>query len=234
MESNFSEDIFDTLLKRAFLEYANEELASYPDCETLAKKYPLPKKEKRAFDRAAKKVKYQKPLVVVYLSRVAVIFLCVIALGAGAVLASPTVRATAKSVIIDWYEGNTVINILTTDLGENDFENVEDVEIGYMTEGYVLVDTIEVPGAIDYIYMSTTDNSVRFLVGVFENDTTTMYPDADRSTYTQIEINGHEAWLIYDEKGGSGTLLIVGGKISVCVSADLPKEELIKIGENIK
>ncbi len=90
MQSNSNEDVFDAVLKRAFCDYTDEQLASYPDCETLAKKYPLPKKEKRAFDRAAKEVKYGKTLVRVYLSRAALIFLCIITLGTGLLIINPT------------------------------------------------------------------------------------------------------------------------------------------------
>lgn len=226
-----NEDLFDAVLQRVFCDYTDEQLDSYPDCEMLAKKYPLPKKEKRAFDRTVKEAKYKKSLVRVYLSRAAVIFLCIIALGAGVMMTSPTVRAAARNVIIEWFEKYTHFSFVATDVGENDFENVEDVKIGYVPDGYELYYVDEFPGNTTYIY---TCNDVDYTIDVFENEATDLFPDNERSKYTKTKINGHEAWIIFDEKNVNGSLILVGAKVSVCIVGNLPKNELIKIAESIK
>lgn len=230
MQNNLNEDILDAVLQRVFCDYTDEQLASYPDCETLAKMYPLPKKERRAFDRAVKETKYGKTLVRVYLSRAAVIFLCIIALGTGVMMTSQTVRAAVKHVIIEQFEKYNLFKILNTETGSNDFESVEDVKIGYIPDGYELVNTDEIPGNITYVYFLSED---AFTIDVFENETTDLFPDNERSQYSKTDINGHEAWIIYDENNGSGSLILVGAKISVSISGNLPKNELIKIAESI-
>lgn len=231
MQDKLNEDLFDAVLQRVFCDYTDEQLDSYPDCETLAKKYPLPKKEKRAFDRTVKEAKYKKSLVRVYLSRAAVIFLCIIALGAGVMMTSPTVRAAARNVIIEWFEKYTHFSFVATDVGENDFENIEDVKIGYIPDGFELVNTEEIPGNITYDYYL---NNSYYSVDIFDNETSSLFPDNERSEYTKTEINDHEVWIIYDEKTVSGSLVLVGAKISVLITGTLPKNELIKIAESIK
>ncbi|MCM1269873.1 MAG: DUF4367 domain-containing protein [Faecalibacterium sp.] len=234
MTDNLNEDIFDAVLQRAFCDYENEQLASYPDCEILAKMYPLPKKEKQAFDREVRKIKYGKSLVSVYLSRAAVVFLCIIALGTGVMMTSPTVRAAVRNVIVEWLDKYSVFTILNTELGSNDFVSVEDVEIGYVPDGFELVDS-DLSNA-DYmcIYSSCTNKDNYYTVTVFENESNTIYTDNEHSKYQELLINNHESWLIYDEENKYGSLILVGSKISISISGKLPKNELIKIAESIK
>jgi len=234
MMNDLNDEIFDSVLQRAFCDYDDEQLASYSDCETLAKMYPLPKKEKRAFDRAVKEIKYGKSLVRVYLSRAAVIFLCIIALGTGIMIASPTVRAAVRNVIVEWFDKYTHFSFIATDADMGDFENIEDVKIGYVPDGFELEYTDKFPGDITYIYSLSEDRDNLFLIEVFENEWTDLFPDNERSEYTITKINGHEAWIIYDEKNISGSVILVGAKISVLISGDLPKNELIKTAESIK
>lgn len=231
MQSNMNEDIFDAVLQRVFCDYTDERLSSYPDCETLAKKYPLPKKEKRAFDRAAKETKYGKSLVRVYLSRVAVIFLCMVALGAGVMMTSGAVRDTVKHIIIEQFEKYNLFRILNAETESNDFESIEDVKIEYIPAGYKLNNTVEIPGNVTYVYSSSED---AFTIEIFENETTDFFPDNEHSQYSETDINGHKTWIVYDKNNGSGSLIMVGDRISVSISGNFPKDELVKIAENIK
>lgn len=231
MQDKLNEDVFDAVLQRAFCDYTDERLASYPDCSTLAKMYPLPKKEKRAFDRIAKEAEYGKSLVRVYLVRVAVIFLCIITLGAGVMMTSTEVRAAVKNVIVEWFDKYTHFSFVATDTGSGDFENVEDVKIGYIPDGYELINTDESSISITYVYSS---NNTDLLIDIFENEASELFPDNERSKYSIIQINGHESWIIYDEENISGTLILIGSKVSVSISGSLPKKELIKIAECIK
>ena len=231
MQDKLNEDVFDAVLQRAFCDYTDEKLASYPDCSTLAKMYPLPKKEKRAFDRTAKETEYGKSLVRVYLVRVAVIFLCIITLGAGVLMTSTEVRAAVKNVIIEQFEKYNLFKILNIETGRNDFESIEDVNIKYIPDGYELVNTTEIPGNITYDY-SSFENT--FTIEIFENETTDLFPDNERSEYIRTRINGHESWIIYDDKSSEGSLILAGAKISVLIVGKLPKDELIKIAENMK
>lgn len=231
MQDKLNEDLFDAVLQRVFCDYTDEQLALYPDCEALAKKYPLPKKEKRAFDRLVKEIKYGKSLVKVYLARAAVIFLCIIALGAGVAMTSPEVRAAARNVIIEWFDRYTLFTFISTDPGKNDFTDIKDVKIGYVPEGWKLDFKDDFPEIITYIYNC---NDINYTIDVFENESTDLFPDNERSTYTKTEINGHETWIIYDEKNSCGTLILVGSKVSVSISGILPKEEFIKIAKSIK
>lgn len=233
MQNKCNEEIFDAVLQRAFFDYVKDELNSYPDNEALAEMYPLPKKEKRAFDRAAKEVKYKKSLVKVYLSRAAVIFLCVIALSAGAMMFSPTVRAALKNVIVEWFDKYALFTFVSTETGDDDFESIEDVEIGYIPEGSVLVNNYEIPEQERMYNYSLNDSDV-YMIDIFLNEISDISIDNERSQYTKTTINGHEALVVYDEENKIGDVILVGSKISVLITGDLPKDELIKIAESIK
>lgn len=231
MNEELNEGIFDAALKKAFCDYTDNLLDSFPDCETLSEKYPLSKKEERFFERIMKEKKYGKPLALVYLSRAAVIFLCFVTLAAAVMLSSPTVRAAVKNVFMQWFEKYTLFTFVQTEPGKDDFQNVEDVKIGYIPEGYELGFEDKSSQICIYAYYLNEDGLV---VSVFENGTTDLFPDNERSEYTKMNINGHESWLIYDEANVGGTIIIVGNKISVTVDANVEKDELIKIAESIK
>ena len=233
MQSDMNEDIFDAVLQRAFCDYTDEQLSSYPDCATLAKMYPLPKKEKRAFDRAAKEIKYGKPLARVYLARAAVIFLCIIAFGVGAMLISPAVRAAARNVIIEWFNKYTHFSFVATDTDASDFESIDEVKIGYVPDGYKLIDRTVAPENITYTYSSDKNFYMDYSIDVFKNETSDLFSDNRRSEYIRTKINGHETWIVYNTKNGGGSVILVGAKISVLVNGKLPKEEMLKIAESI-
>ena len=182
-----------------------------------------------------KEKKYGKPLALVYLSRAAVIFLCFVTLAAAVMLSSPTVRAAVKNVFMQWFEKYTLFTFVQTEPGKDDFQNVEDVKIGYIPEGYELGFEDKMPMAFTYIYYSRdNDPDKDIMINIFKNETTDLFTDNERSEYTKMNINGHESWLIYDEANVGGTIIIVGNKISVTVDANVEKDELIKIAESIK
>lgn len=234
MNEELNEGIFDAALKKAFCDYTDNLLDSFPDCETLSEKYPLSKKEERFFERITKEKKYGKPLALVYLSRAAVIFLCFVTLAAAVMLSSPTVRAAVRNVFMQWFEKYTLFTFVQTEPGKDDFQNVEDVKIGYIPEGYELGFEDKVPETITYIYYPIDHNPDLYIaIDISENGVTDVSLDNEHSDYTKMQINGHESWVIYDEKRTSGTVIIVGKKISVSISANLPKFELMKIAENI-
>ena len=231
MNEELNEDIFDAALKKAFCDYTNNLLDSFPDCKTLSEKYPLSKKEERFFKRLEKEMKHGKSLARVYLSRAAVIFLCFVSLAAAVMLSSPTVRAAVKNVFMQWFEKYTLFTFVQTEPAKDDFQSVEDVKIGYIPEGYELGFEDKSSQSCIYVYYLNEDGLV---VSVFENGTTDLFPDNERSEYTKMNINGHESWLIYDEANVGGIIIIVGNKISVTVDANVEKDELIKIAESIK
>lgn len=234
MNEELNEDIFDAALKKAFCDYTNNLLDSFPDCKTLSEKYPLSKKEERFFKRLEKEMKHGKSLARVYLSRAAVIFLCFVSLAAAVMLSSPTVRAAVKNVFMQWFEKYTLFTFVQTEPAKDDFQSVEDVKIGYIPEGYKLGFEDKVPETITYIYYPIDHNPDLYIViDIFENDTTSSWIDNEHTIYTKMKINGHEAWLVYDEEGTIGTIVIVGAKISVEICATLSEEELIKMAENI-
>lgn len=232
MHNELNESVFDAVLQKAFCDYDDELMNSYPDCETLSRMYLLPKKEKRFFDRMAKEKQYGKPIVSVYLTRAAVIFLCLVTLAVAAVMTNPTVRAAVKNVVVEWFDKYSLFTFVRTESA--DFERIDGVKIGYIPDGYALVNTDSSPGDITYVYYSAENDEDFLTVDVFENETSDLFLDGERSKYTETRINGREAWSIYDDANGGGSLILVGSKISVCISANLPESEIVKIAESVE
>lgn len=75
MYKNVNSIGFDEILKTAFTEYVFSQYKKEPTKEELIEKYPLPKREMRTAKKFSKKVKYGKPLIVVYLQRACIIAL---------------------------------------------------------------------------------------------------------------------------------------------------------------
>ncbi len=75
MYKDINDITFEGMLKTAFNEHIREQFDNEPTKEELLERYPIPKRELRTAKRLAKKVKYGKPPIVVYLQRACVITL---------------------------------------------------------------------------------------------------------------------------------------------------------------
>ena len=72
------------------------------------------------------------------------------------------------------------------------------------------------------------------MIEIIENGVVDTGLDNEYSKLNKTKINGHDAWINYSENNCAGTIILVGTKITVQINAILPKEELIKIAENIR
>ena len=93
MYNKVHDEVLEGLISAALNEYIETENKKVPDDEQLSKMYPLSKKEKRWLKRKTKEKKHNKPLVLVYLSRAAVIFLCIVSLSVAVLMTNSGVRA---------------------------------------------------------------------------------------------------------------------------------------------
>lgn len=233
MDKFLNEELFEVVLEKAFIEHEKELLKSYPDDVELDRKYPISKKEIRRFKNIVKEKEYGKKLVRVYLERAAVVVLCIISLFFALIMTSPEVRAAVENVILKWYDKYTefIFTESTTGLVA---EKIEDVEIGYIPEGYVL-DGEDVSSKGKSLYYSNLKNPENYLViEVFYNDSTSVAIDNERFIYEKIFVNSNEAWFAYSNNEDFKNLILVGENVTAFVVGFITKEDIIKIAENIK
>lgn len=242
------EELFDAICREEFLRYIKKESESYPSKEELDAMYSVPKRGRRRLLRAIKAERYGKPLLVVYLRRAAVILLVTITVAFGVLMTNTEVRAAISKAIIEWYEKyiefdfnggkETVVKIDDTEESSDDSEKsfesnpLYDYEIGYIPEGYELESSKERERMRNYIYYDSIDNCV--MISINDSNHSTYSVDIENNEYSEIIINGRNAYCLYDDNIGSGSIIAKESEYVIYVYGTVKKEELIKIFENIK
>ena len=153
--------------------------------QVLADELPDPKECDRefstAFERRMKKTAYRAnhPFAVRWGQRVAAAILVVLLLGGSVLAGSPYVRAA----FVGWVKDicGTAVNFYIPD-GTAPGEVYQDYRLGWVPEGYTLLDILENPGATDYVYV---DADGRLLIFGYTIPTETSSPDVG------FEVEGH-------------------------------------------
>ncbi|MGN0530055.1 MAG: DUF4367 domain-containing protein [Eubacterium sp.] len=111
-------------------------------------------------------------------------------------------------------------------------KNVKSLKVGYVPEGFELVNSDEDNLGYLYCYYNcTTDSEINISKDTFE----TKYQfDNEEFSYETVEHNGVE-YIVYraDETTG-GVIWNSNGYVYCITSTDLSREELIKIAKNVK
>ena len=198
MDKFLNEELFEVVLEKAFIEHEKDMLKSYPTDDELESEYPISKKEIRRFKNIVKEKEYGKKLIRVYFDRVAVVILCIISLFFALIMTSSEVRAAVENVILKWYDKYTefIFTESTTGLVA---EKIEDVEIGYIPEGFQLFfeDNMEIENFKQYTHIDDP-NSI-FMISVFYNNEENVFYDNENLEYQKISINSKDAWIIYND-----------------------------------
>lgn len=110
-------------------------------------------------------------------------------------------------------------------------KTVDDFVIGYIPENFELTSETEDIGFREYIYMS--ENGDFLMVGIYESEGHSTLLDSENSEYEEITINGHNAYLMYNEVESTGSVVYGDASFSVSITGKVAKDELIKVAENI-
>lgn len=236
MDKFLNEALFDIVLEKAFIEHEKEEFKSYPDDDELEKKYPISKKEIRKLKKVIKEKEYGKKLIRVYLEKAAVVILCVISVFFALIMTSSEVRASVENVILKWYDKYTEIVLMKNDDYNNGLiaEKVEDVQLGYIPDGFELILNQELKSKRLLQYINIYNEESLLSVDIFVNDSESISFDNEQVEYERLDSSSGEMWIMYNDNEKYGGLIVVGINVSVLITGDLSKEELIKIAENIK
>lgn len=234
MDKFLNEALFDIVLEKAFIEHEKEEFKSYPDDEELEKKYPISKKEIRKFKNVIKEKEYGKKLIRVYLDKAAVVILCIISMFFALIMTSSEVRASVENVIIKWYEKYTEFVFSETSDSDNVLNNISDIKINYIPDGYELMSDDVLDDSRHLFYFHISDAEKYITINIFKNDSTSLAFDNEILNYKKIDSIFDETWLMHDDKEGLGGVIVAGEHISIKVFGYLCEDDLLNVINNIK
>lgn len=232
MNKFLNDELFEIILEKAFIEHEKEEQKAYPDDKELEKRFPISKKEIRKFKRAAKEKEYGQKLVTVYLKRVAVIVLCMVSLFFALMMTSPEVRAAARNVILKWYDKYTEF-VFSQESNGLVAEKIEDVEIGYILDGFELEFEEKLEEKILLYFVNANKPDFDLAIEVFYNESAVVSYDNEHSDYEQVSINSGESWYMYNKDENKRGLILVGEYVTVNITGYISETDLFKIAENI-
>jgi hypothetical protein len=159
MDKLLNEEIFDSLLEKAFFNYEKQLQKTYPDDEELEKEYPTSRKKIRRYRNILKEKEYRRKSIWLYVNRAAVAFLCIISLIFGLVMLNPDVRASVEKVILKLHDKYTefVFNVTADEFASYD---LEDFEIGYIPEDFEVLNE-NIYDGMKYIDFINTKKATR-------------------------------------------------------------------------
>lgn len=108
---------------------------------------------------------------------------------------------------------------------------ISDFKIGYIPEGFERVSVSENETGRTYAFLDKHNNSA-FYIDIKKADNAVSV-DNEHSVIYKITGGSFLGYLIYDETALSGSAIIGDQRIMIVISGNIPKEELIRIAENI-
>lgn len=233
---HINDDIFDSILTSAFNDYINKQIENEPTDDELAEKYPIPKNGLKRILKAIKEQKYHRPMYIVYLQRVAVTVLILAATVFSLLMSNSKIRAAVADVIIEWY--NTHIKIEFTSDPSDDTETTPiseySLQIGYIPEGFELVDTIDYENHFkSYTY---TMNDQYIQIEFNKTNFSNYLSDSEIYKFDSLVINELSGYIFSDNNDTITYTSIIWGNELFTITLDTPldSQESIKIAQNIK
>lgn len=232
MELNDSQ--FEALLKEAVCEYHIEELKAIPSNRELKAAYTLSPEFYRKMDKiliAQEKV-MRKYNIIRILKYAAIIVLMIGTLA----LTNSDVRAKIKEIFLEMFDEYAVMTFNSD--SENVITSLEDLdfELGYVPDGFELVEEMKDSNIVRSKYTNTKED-ILVRCYLISNNENNLNSDNKGVRYESITINGEfECYFRSSEDTNKeNSLICYNSKLGfyVSITANLSKEELVKIAENI-
>ena len=220
---------FDSALYIAIQQYKCDQLENIPPLEQLALEFTASQNLldiiENVIQSAEKADKVNNTFKT--LKKVAVILLISFTL----MLTSPTFVTAMKKIVsntvIEWYDGY----ISMVSKADSYPLEMQDVKVGYITEGFVLREVNIFPNDFNFFY--SAEHGYISVYVYADNGNTTSYMDNDRTTFGDIEIDGNKGMARYCVDGANGVIISVDG-IVYDVFGYVEMEEIIKIYRSIE
>ena len=235
-EYNINDELFDVVCEAALLQYIMDTNKSYPSKEETDAMFKPSKKGRRRLKRALKAKEYGKPLLVVYLQRVAIVLLVTVTVAFGVLMTNTEVRAAISNAVIKWSEKSVLFKFGGDEASLTEYEDdINSVKINYIPEGMYLADNLESDSVRKYTYFNSSNEIVEFLtIEIYYKNNSNLFVDAEENNYQETEINNKKAYYLYDDESNDGVIIIDDSYFMITVIGNLKENELMKIAENIE
>ena len=162
------------------------------------------------------------------LSTAAIVFLAVTISFTALLLVSPKARAYVENIIKEIYAeyNNYRFSTKETIVEEGDYT------LGYIPEGFELVDESHGENYHNYIYMTTENSLLTFNYSSASSGSLGI--DNEHMIHQKIEVNGMEGTFAYSEEENFMVAFILDEGVLLSIDGDFGYDETIKILENIE
>ena len=228
MREPLSDELFEVVLRQAVYDADMADLEAFPPEEELNRKYPISKKDLKEFGRLQKAQARGISVRTLLVRRVAIIAMTVFAVVFGGLMLHPEIRAGVSHIVVQQFEK---FNLFSHDEnGEaKHFLTVDDVIIGYIPEGFELTNEIVNETRRTYCYVKGEND---FILSIVLSAWTDVGVDNEHD-YEIRYINHRELHISYDNKTQSGAIVIPDETVTITISGNIAKDELVRIAENI-
>ena len=224
---NKYEDIKEAVLKSAFKEAAEQDLAELEamDIEIL---YPT-EKQRRDIERAAKKAERKASPRFGRVWRAVAMITIVCCLGCGLLMAQPSVRASVWDVVTSFFEKYFTFGYDND--AANKTYNIGEYTITYIPAGYEIIDRQEQP--IKTI-LNFNNGHQDLLVFLYTTPFNQISGDNENTTVKGVMIGEQKGCFVKESNTDVYKLIWGNDNHTFTIKAAMAEKEIIKIAENIK
>ena len=228
MRESLRDELFEVVLRQAVYDADMEDLEELPPEEELNRKYPISKKDLKEFERLQKAQARGISVRTMLVRRVAIIAMTVLAVVFGGLMLHPEIRAGVSHIVVQQFEKFNLFH--HDENGEvKHYLTVDDVIIGYIPEGFELTNEIVNETRRTYCYVKGEND---FILSIVLSAWTDVGVDNEHD-YEIRYINHREFHISYDNKTQSGAIVIPDETVTITISGNIAKDELVRIAENI-
>jgi hypothetical protein len=228
MREPLSDELFEVVLKQAVYDADKADLEELPSDEEMNQAYPLPEKAHKEFDRLQKAQTRGISMRTMIARRVAIITITALAVVFGGLMLHPDIRAGVSHIVVQQFEKFNLFH--HDENGEvKHYLTVDDVIIGYIPEGFELTNEIVNETRRTYCYVKGEND---FILSIVLSAWTDVGVDNEHD-YEIRYINHRELHISYDNKTQSGAIVIPDETVTITISGNIAKDELVRIAENI-
>ncbi len=224
MRTNDTQDeLFDVLLKKAFREIWEKELAEYErEAEKYAAVTPTAKQKKQA-RRAYRRANPRKSTAVGRIAASVVLALC---LGAASILAVPSVRANLFDTFVKFYDDHVTFK-------RSEGVKLQGFHMYYVPEGYHLENAVEARPFCEYFFQNEEEEAL--ILSYMLSDSGRISIDNEQSTIEKVDVlEDISGYVSVPHKPQENTLLIwESGEYTFMLEGHMPVRELIRIARSI-
>lgn len=227
MHHDYTDELFETILKIAIYESSLEESADYPEKDI--RKIQVSDTCDRRIKRIDRSLRYSGYFrnTARYIRRLAAIIGIALGISFTALLFNGEVRAACYNAIITFYE--KYVDIL---IHPSSTDALPNLTVDYLPEGYALYQDDRNEYMISLIYKNKDSEQI-----LIQYNQMQLNEQADTEHYaiSDVSINSAKGNLFISLDKTFGNIIIwYTEKGTYTIIANLPEKELIKIAENIK